>query len=253
MCCRAAATPQARIVNQLALPMPIPASSATVPPVVDAACAVDAAAKMAAQDAIGERVRGGGRERGQEGAPGRGDLLVGLAAEADAKRAPQRACAQRDEHSGAHDPQREAQRLDRDQRSRAGDAQAGVERVHHGRACADGEAGDERTAQHRADQEQGDRPQLGGDEQPEAEADGEGRVHPRIVADRAGQAVVTGSSAELWSGSLNCAPGGGLIGPCSSGSSVPRIHRSRRVRSSSATGPSAGSPNRFHASSGSRR
>ena len=69
------------------------------------------------------------------------------------------------------------QRLERQQRRRPGGARRGIERVDDRDPCSDREPDRDAAAQRGADQQQGHRPELGGHEQPEAEAEHERGAH----------------------------------------------------------------------------
>ena len=163
--------------NHENVPMATPATSAEAVKPEPTRSAVDAAVKIAAQEAIvigldavaASDVRNA--RRGVETSSGN------LAAEPDAERAPERPRAEVRKEGRADEAEGDAEGVDLEQRARAEHAERGVERVDHRRPGADGDADRRGSAQHRSRAEQPDRPDLRGDEEPEPEAGGEGGRH----------------------------------------------------------------------------
>jgi hypothetical protein len=110
----------------------------------------------------------------------RRDLLLGLAAEADAERAPERPHADHSEHQRPDQAEGQAQGVSLEQAGRAGQAEPGVEKVDQRRAGADRDAAGKSSAQHAADAQERDRPRLGAHEEAESESNGEGRHGDRL-------------------------------------------------------------------------
>ena len=160
-------------MKAVSVPSATPPSMSAAPPAEVAAsptAAAEAAVKIAAQVAIVSGFDAVRRHRGDEGAPGRGHLVIELAAEAHAERRPERPGADDREHEGAGDSEGHPQGVDLEQARRACQAEAGVEQVDQRRAGADRDAVRERAAQHAADAEQRHRARLRADEETESEA-----------------------------------------------------------------------------------
>ena len=173
---RASATTQLSSTYQPSDPSPTPISSAAVLAPVSVAPAVVVAAKTAAHDAIVSGLDAVAAKAVGEGAPRRRDLLVALTAETHAERRVKRPQPEHDEHARADEAEDQLERADLEQRRGARDAGGRVEHVDEAHGGGHREARDDRPAQHGADEQQRDRPDLGGDERPEPEAEHQRRA-----------------------------------------------------------------------------
>ena len=173
-------TPPVSRLIQVRLPSPTPASSASTA----APCAAPGRRRRGEHGGPRrdrQRVGRGRPERDHERPARRGQLLARLAAQPDPERAPQRLHPEIDQHDRAGDPGRQPQRLDLQHAGRARRAGRRVRRVDHRHARAERQPDPEPAAQRRADDEQRQRPELGGHGGAEAEADDAGRRARRVT------------------------------------------------------------------------